>query len=196
MPVTTGMKGDQAYAAQARDDLVQFYTAGAEEMIPGGKLLVASFGAGERFWACDGLYDVLNDALLDLLTSGRLRRKSYEQLVLPIYFRTVEELVEPVAGGNTDVVKLFTIDKADSMDVPVPFNQRLEQTGDGRAYAREFTDFMRAFTEPIIRMTFVNEPQLDSLIVELYSKVESRLAADPSGYAFHFIQVAALLTRR
>ena len=89
----------QAYAAQASDDLVRFYKARAAELMPGGKLLIASFGAGEHHRACDGLYDVLNDALLDLVASGRLRRELYNRLVFPIYFRTTDELVAPVASA-------------------------------------------------------------------------------------------------
>jgi len=194
--VDIALEARQTYAAQAREDLARFYSARATELVPGGKLLVASFGVGERYRACDGLYDVLNDALLDLVASGRLRRESYERLVFPIYFRTAEELVEPVAGANPGLAELFRLDRVDSMEVTVPFNQRLEMTGDVPAYAREFTEFLRAFTEPIIRMAFVEEPDLDSLIVDVYSGVEARLAGDPSGYALHYIQVAALLTRR
>ena len=78
----------------------------------------------------------------------------------------------------------------------VPFNERLALTGDVSTYANEFTEFLRAFTEPMIRMLSVNEPDLNSLIADLYSQVGARLAADPSGYAFHYIQVAALLTKR
>src|SRR5262249_4128859 len=153
-------------------------------------------GVGERYRACDGLYDVVNDALLDLVDARRLRRESYERLVFPIYFRTAEELAAPVAGANPGLAELFRLDRSGSMEVTVPFNQRLELTGDVPAYAREFTGFLRAFTEPIIRMTFVDEPDLDSLIVDLYSQVEARLASDPSGYPFHYIQVAALFTKR
>jgi hypothetical protein len=76
------------------------------------------------------------------------------------------------------------------------FNQQLEQTGDVPAYAKAFTDFMRAFTEPIIRMTFANEAEFDSLVADLYARIEARLADGSSGYAFHYVQVAALLTKR
>ncbi len=194
--VDVAMEARQSYRAQAREDLARFYNARAAELIPGGKLLIACFGADERFRACDGLYDVLNDSLLDLVASGLLRRESYERLIFPLYFRTAEELVEPVAGGDSAMAELFRLDRVDSMEVTVPFSERLAQTGDVQTYAREFTSFLQAFTEPIIRMTFVNEPKLDCLIVDLYTRVEARLTSDPSGYAFHYIQVVALLTKR
>ena len=138
---------------------------------------------------------MLSDALLDLVGSGRLARESYERLLFPIYFRSTEELVEPIAGANPVVAELFRLDRVESMEVPVPFNERLARTGNLAAYASEFTSFLQAFTEPIIRMSFVDEPKLDSLIAALYAGVEARLAADPSSYTFHYIQVAALLTK-
>jgi hypothetical protein len=186
----------RAYAEQARSDLHRFCRARAAELIPGGKLLVASFGVGKDFRANDGIYDVLNDALLDLIASGRLRRESYEQLVFPIYFRTVDELVEPLEDTSAGLSDLFRLDRAESMEVSVPFNQRLAQTGDVQMYAKAYSSFLRAFTEPIIRMAFSEVSDVDSLIGELYARVEARLASDPSGYAFHYIQVAALVTRR
>src|SRR5262249_37405909 len=53
-----------AFARQAAEDLVSFYRARADETVPGGKLLVASFGVNENHRACDGIYDVLNDSLV------------------------------------------------------------------------------------------------------------------------------------
>jgi hypothetical protein len=55
---------------------------------------------------------------------------------------------------------------------------------------------VRAFTEPIIRMTFANEAEFDSLVADLYARIEARLKVGSSGYAFHYVQVAALLTKR
>ena len=84
--VNVAPEAREAYAAQARTDLVRFYEARAAEMVTGGKLLVASFGVGKQYRACDGLYDVLNDALLDLVGRGRLRRELYERLGFPDLF--------------------------------------------------------------------------------------------------------------
>jgi hypothetical protein len=186
----------ESFAAQAHADLVRFYTARAAELMPGGKLLVATFGANEQYRACDGIYDVLNDALLDLVAAGRLGPASYERLLFPIYFRTSEELVAPIVGVNSGLSELFRLDRVDSMEVVVPFNERLDRTGDVAAYAREFAQFMRAFTEPIILMALADQSDRDFVIDDLYPQVESRLARDPGFYPFHYIQVAALLTRR
>ncbi len=185
----------KAFATQARDDLNQFYLARAAETISGGKLLVASFGANDRHRCCDGLYDVLNDALLELRDSGRLDPESYRRLIFPIYFRSREELVAPVVQADSPAAAWFHVDRVESMEVPVPFTQRWEDTGDVTFYAQEFTGFLRAFTEPILRLSFAGQAGVDALLAELYQRVQARLVANPENYEFHYIQVAALLTR-
>jgi gibberellin A4 carboxyl methyltransferase len=183
------------FANQAADDLVRFYRARAEETVSGGKLLNASFGADEHHRACDGIYDVLNDALLDVRESGRLDPDAYRRLIFPLYFRTPEELIAPVVGDNSPVAGCFRVDRVESLDVGVPFNLRPEQSGDNSADASKFTGFLRAFSEPILRMSFANHDNLDALIEETYQRVQARLIANPADYEFHYIEVAALLTR-
>jgi gibberellin A4 carboxyl methyltransferase len=193
--VTVAESEKRAYADQAAEDLVHFYRARAEEIIPGGTLLVASFGIDERYRSCDGIYDVLNDALLDLRETGRLGRDACRDLVLPIYFRSKEELVAPVVREDSPIAGRFQVDRVESMEVAVPFTQRWEQSGDVTAYAEEFTGFLRAFSEPILRQSFADQTDLENLLGSVYERVRARLAADPTDYEFHYIQVAALLTR-
>ncbi len=219
----------KAYAAQAATDLIAFYRARADELLPGGRLLAASFGIGERYRCCDGIYDVLYDALLDLCDSGRLDVDALRRLVFPIYFRTQDELLAPLRetgspaeGATTSdarsrscerlgelstqeevhgsprpqtVAGRFRIERAGSMEVPVPFIERWKESGDLAGYARDFSLFLSAFTEPILRQAFAAASDLDGLIDAIYQRVEARLLADPAAYEFHYVQIAALLTR-
>jgi hypothetical protein len=72
-------------------------TARAIELVPGGKLLMEVFGANSSRCGGDGIYDALNDAIMEICYSGRITRDAYERYYQPIYFRTLEELVMPVA---------------------------------------------------------------------------------------------------
>src|SRR5262245_27963449 len=78
-----------AFTRQAEQDLVRFLEGRARELVPGGKLLVASPGDTDQARVSDGLYDLLNDACLDLVAAGRLLREQYQRLTMPVYFRTV-----------------------------------------------------------------------------------------------------------
>jgi hypothetical protein len=86
----------EAFAARAADDLVRFLAARARELVPGGKLVLATPADDDRGRCCDGLYDALNDACLDLVAAGRIERARYERFLIPVYFRT---LPGPAEGG-------------------------------------------------------------------------------------------------
>jgi len=182
------------FARQAANDLREFYSARAEELVSGGKLLVQVFGRDQRFSTSHGIYDVLSDAVLDLVEAGDLPRVLYEKLIFPIYFRTVEELLEPVTTDER-LMKAFRVEKAESREVPVPFNAMLAENGNVAAWASSYAGFLRAFTEAILASALPDGLARSQTLDEIYRRVEQRLVADPARYAFHYMSVAALLSR-
>jgi hypothetical protein len=165
-------------------------------LVPGGKLLVATPGDTDRTRITDGITDVLNDACLDLLAAGRLHRREYERLTLPCYYRTLAELLAPLQQEDSPVCGAFTIDRAEALEVPTPFFLEFRHGGDVSAYARAYTGFLRAISEPVVRAALM-QPQADGETIEaLYERIEARLADEPERYLFRYMLVAALLTRR
>lgn len=184
-----------AFAAQARADVTAFATARAAELVPGGKLLVQVFGAGDERRTCDGIYDVLNDAVLDAEATGMIGRDAYETYYQPVYFRTLDELVAPFSDKASPLSDLFTLERAETYEVPVPFVETFHETGDVAQYAAAYTDFFRAFTEEVLRLNFADHPDLQGLVDYVYARAQSRVRADPDRYPFHYVAIAALLTR-
>jgi SAM-dependent methyltransferase len=185
-----------AFRQQAQRDLVRFLQFRAREMVPGGKLLLAS--PGDTNWALvgDGLLDVLNDACLDLVAADLLERWKYERLTMPVYCRTVTELLAPLERDDSPVRGAFAIDRAEALEVPINFVAEFRRGGDVAAYARAYTGFLRAFSEPVVQAA-LNRNNGDTAIVEgLFERVRDRLQAEPERYLFRYILVAALLTRR
>ncbi len=82
----------------------------------------------------------------------------------------------------------YRILKAEDCEVPVPFNTALAETGDLAAWARDFTGFMRAFTEPIVAVAF-RRPQSD-ILDAIFQRVEARYLAAPTALriSLHFRQ--------
>lgn len=184
----------EPFRLQAAEDLRHFYEARAVELADGGKLLVQVFGRDETHCTSHGIYDILNDSILDEVKAGRLPGEFHERLIFPIYFRTLEELVAPIREDK-GLGKAFRVDRSGQREVPVPFNVAFEDTGDTAAWARSYAGFLRAFTESIM----VAELRKDSLntdnVDRIYTGVEARLNDQPSRYPFHYISLAALLTR-
>lgn len=182
------------FRLQAESDLYNFYSARAEELVSGGKLLVQTFGRDECFSTSDGIYDVLSDVVLDCAEEGMLPREVYEELIFPIYFRTVVELVAPIEKDERPA-ESFRVDKAESREVAVPFNVTLAETGDKTTWAKSYTGFLRAFTEAILAAALPDDISRAEMLNRIYQRVEQRLASDPARYEFHYISIAALLTR-
>jgi hypothetical protein len=185
-----------AFTRQAEQDLVRFLECRARELVPGGKLLVATPGDTEQARVSDGLYDVLNDACLDLVAAGQLVRAQYERFTMPLYFRTVAELLAPLEREDSPVRGAFTVDRAQALEVPPPFIVEFGRGGDVTDYAAAYTGFLRAITEPVVRAAF-QQPAGDAGTVDsLYQHIHARLLAESERYLWRYIVVAALLTRR
>jgi hypothetical protein len=184
-----------AYTRQAEQDMVRFLEYRARELVPGAKLLLASPGDTDHARVGDGLYDVLNDACLDLVAAGQLERKEYECLTMPCYYRTVAELLAPLEREDSAVRDAFTVDRAEAIESPIPFLEEFRRGGDVATYAEAYTGFLRAVSEPVVRAAF-NQPEGEVGPVErLYERIGARLLAEPERYSWRYILVAALLTR-
>jgi hypothetical protein len=194
--LTVSPEATAAFTRQAAQDLVRFLACRARELVPGGKLLLASPGDTDQTRLCDGLAEVLNDACLDLLAAGQLQREQYERLTMPAYFRTLAELLAPLDREDSPVRGTFAVDRAQVLDAPTPFGVDFQRRGDVVAYAEAYTGFLRAVSEPVVKAA-LRQPDREALIIErLYERIQARLLAEPERYWFRYTIAAVLLTRR
>lgn len=180
-----------AFAAQARQDVHDFLSARAAELVPGGRLLLQVFGANGAARTCDGIYDVLNDAVLELLAAGRIDHAAYESYYQPVYFRSLDEVMEVAEAADMP----FRVERSESYESPVPFNEAFQRTGDRESYARDYTNFFRAFTEAVLRLAFAADRDLDGLVEDVYARAERLVRETPERYPFRYIALAILLCR-
>jgi len=185
-----------ALSQQAEQDLVQFLKCRARELVPGAKLLLATPGDTDQVRLCDGLYDVLHEACIDLVAESRLEPEQHERLYMPCYYRTVAELIAPLERDDSPVRGAFTIDNAEALEIPIPFIVEFQRGGDVAAYAEGFTGFLRAVSEPVVRAAFNSSNGEAETIDHLYERIRVRLLAEPERYLWHYTLVAAVLTRR
>ncbi|HAH48835.1 MAG TPA: cyclopropane-fatty-acyl-phospholipid synthase [Planctomycetaceae bacterium] len=182
------------FQKQAHQDLCHFYRARAAELVPGGKLLVQIFGRNEIHSTGHGISDVLSDALLDFVEADMLSRAFYEEFLFPASYRNTAELIEPLENVP-ELKAAFRIDQVDARDVPVPFNEAFTANGDRAAWARSYTGFLRAFTEPVLAAALPDKLPQENTVEKIYQRIERLLQDHPDRYEFHFISIATLLTR-
>jgi len=181
------------YAEQAARDLQHFYEYRATELRPGGKLLLQVFGRDGDTGTHHGIYDVLNDAVLDVVGAGHLPKATWESLIFPIYFRSLDELTASLAKAPFS--ERLSMERAEVKEVPVPFNQQLSRDGDRKAWVASYTGFLRAFTEAILLSAIPEDLPGPEIVDEVYRAVTTRLAAEPERYEFRYISLGVLLTR-
>jgi hypothetical protein len=115
---------------------------------------------------------------------------------MPVYFRTVAELLAPLEREDSPVRGAFTVERAEALEVPTPFVIEYRRDNDVAAYAAAYTGFLRALSEPVVKAA-LGQPEREAAVVDsLYERIRSRLAAEPERYMWRYIQVAVLLVRR
>jgi hypothetical protein len=187
-----GSEVEQTYREQATRDLALFFQSRAEEMAPGGQLFLVMPGSDGE-WSCAKVLEVLNLACEDLVAAGRLDGERLRQFVFPLYFRTLEELIAPLIQPGSPLADAFTIERVETVVVPVSFVEHFRQTGSTEVYAPAYTGFLRAFSESVIRGGPTGgDPALTDAI---YERVQERLTVEPKRYLFENIEVALLLKR-
>lgn len=184
-----------AFAGQANADLMRFLEQRARELVPGGQLVLGTPGDTAEASVIDGLYDVLDEGCRDLVAAGQLNRQRYENFVMPVYPRTLDEILAPLQRQDSPVAGAFQIERAETLEAPNPFSVAFRQTGNREAYAEATTGFLRAFSESVVRGALVGPDGDPTLIETLYQRIHVRLAADPERYAFRYIFVAVQLQR-
>jgi hypothetical protein len=182
------------FQEQAHHELSEFYQARATELVSGGKLLVQVFGRNATHSTGHGICDVLSDALLDFVEADLLPQSFYEDFLFPAYYRSPEELAAPIEQ-IPELAAAFRIDQVADIDAPAPFNVELERTGDHKAWAQSYTGFLRAFTEPVLAAALPADLVEEQMVDKIYQRIDQLLADNPQRYEFHFISIAALLTR-
>ena len=184
-----------AFSRQASEDVASFLKVRAAELVTGGKLLVQVFGCTDDARTCDGIYDVLNDAVLEYVERGDISNDTYRNYYQPVYFRTLDELLRPVEDPVFGLSSVYSCDKASAYEVSVPFNEDFEGSKQLEAYARSYVDFFRAFTEPVLIDALPDAPTRSKLVDAIYERAVELVASNRERYPFRYASVAMLLTK-
>jgi cyclopropane-fatty-acyl-phospholipid synthase len=205
----TDATGDarERLAAQAASEWRSFLSARAADLAPGGRLLVRMGGTqvaedGRPLVAGKPLVDAMQSAALGMVEEGLLTRAAVDAYLLPIYPRTLEEVLAPLSpGGDKELETSFEVLDAHLETVPNPFFERFQSDGDAATFGRDYASWVRAFSEPSVREHLVeagasDEQAAESALYEFYARLEVALAADPAGTAYVETPLSVALARR
>jgi SAM dependent carboxyl methyltransferase len=172
-----------AYAASAAADWERFLEHRLAELEHDGQLVIVGSGADENGRSgAEGLMDLANDALLQMVAENTLSRDEYEQMVVPTYYRTLREFIEPL-GKLATAAGSFELEECSQADLADPLWASYQQSGDLAEYAAGVADFLRAFSEPSLFSAIAAErsPQAAATLAdEFYGRVREAVARQPA----------------
>jgi len=185
--------------AQAVGDWTAFLDARAEELQPGGVLLVQMLGsdgsADPVRVSAAALMGLMNTCILDLVDGDEIPAEVYARYCFPVVPRTIAEVTAPLAGPLGERLELL---HCGLIEVPSPYQAAYEQSGDAAAFARDYVAFTRAFSESTLRDGVFRHAKAgaDAAADRMYGLMEAALAARPEAFPFDDLTIAVMVRRR
>ncbi|HTA05337.1 MAG TPA: hypothetical protein VK774_03145, partial [Solirubrobacteraceae bacterium] len=178
-----------AYAERAAEDWRCFLGHRFDELVPGGQLVIVGSGADDHGrCGAEGLLELANGALREMVAEGALDSTDYERMVVPTYYRTREEFLAPLADSSASASGIsaqpssFTLQECAETDLADPLWERFERDGDVATFAASASAFLRAFSEPSLFGAISSERsahEAAQLADDFYARVREAVAAHP-----------------
>ena len=186
------------WAKQAKADWNAFLQYRALEMQPSARLVIIASGAdAQGNSGAEGLIDLANQTLQELVKNGTLSPDEYEQMAIPTYYRTAQEWKEPLTPGSDFVeasgLSLIHFEERVLADT---YFEQYQQNRDAKAFAEAYTGFFKAAFEPCLFAGLLDNrtPQRRQNVIDSFSQgLQSGLAQDPEKYSCRwFLQLMAI----
>lgn len=185
--------------AQAASDWAAFLAARAEELQPGGVLLVQMLGSDGNAdpvrVSAAGLMKLMNASILALVDDGDIPRDVYARYCFPVVPRTLAEATAPLTGALADRLELL---HCGLTPVASPYQVAFDKTRDAATFAKDYTAFTRAFSESSLRAGVFRFARsgAETAANRMYALMEEALAAHPDDYPFDDLTLAVMVRRR
>jgi hypothetical protein len=181
----------QAMAEQAHGDWTRFLRLRADELASGGRLVInlmaipdGGKAAGHDAWA------YVRAVCVDMAAEGLIDPSRVENYVIPIYERTADDVRRPFGEALGEELELL---EPHIEPVENPYVAAYRKNGDAPAFARDFTAFFRAFSQPSLAQGLA---ATGSTLEELYRRLESRIRAEADTFDFQVNALTAVIARR
>jgi len=157
-------------------------------MQPSARLVIIASGAdAQGNSGAEGLIDLANQTLQELVKNGTLSPDEYEQMAIPTYYRTAQEWKEPLTPGSDFVeasgLSLIHFEERVLSDT---YFEQYQQNRDAKAFAEAYTGFFKAAFQPCFFVSLLDSrtPRSRQEVIDSFSqRLQSGLAQDPEKYS-------------
>jgi hypothetical protein len=187
------------WATQAKADWHAFLRYRALEMQSSARLLIVGSGANDQGNSgAEGLMDLANAVLQQLVKDGALYPEEYEEMAIPTYYRTALEWKEPFSS-DSNIAQSLALDRFEEFALPDVYLELFEQGGDAQAFAQAYTAFFKAAFEPCLFVSLSDKRTAEDRqrVIDSFSeRLQSALAQDPKKYSCRWIIDLMLISKR
>lgn len=191
-----------AYELQWQRGWQTFLRGRAAELVRNGQLLVSVVGqSGDG--RVHAPFELLNLSLRTMVEDGLLNAERVDCFQMPIHRPRRDEVVAPFSIKSLEKLPL-DLQFIEAKSVECPLFVRWTRDRDSQQYARSYTSFIRAFSEPTVRTILLRSRHLpddqmhslsDRLADEIYSRIEALILESPSKFVMKRTQILIALKK-
>ena len=167
------------------------------EMQPSARLLIVGSGANQQGNSgAEGLIDLANAVLQQLVKDGELDPEEYEEMAIPTYYRTAQEWKEPFTSDSNFPLSL---DHFEEFALPDVYLEHFQHDGDAQVFAEAYAGFFKAAFVPCLFVGRSDKRTSESRqqVIDLFSqKLQSALAQDPKRYSCRWVIHLMLISKK
>ena len=193
----------QAFAEQGGRDWETILLRRAEELRPGGRLVLANFCKDQegRYLGNTGgvhMFDTFNRLWRDLVAEGTVEEDEYQAMTLPQYYKTVEEFTAPLTDSDGPVYQAgLRLEGIETRVTPCPYAVDFRRHRDPERFAESYIPTLRSWTESTFfaglsaRRSMAERREI---VDRYYRRYEALVAGAPAGHAMDYVH--AFMTLR
>jgi len=185
-----------AFRVQAQQDWSTILLKRAEELRPGGRLVLVNFCIDEqgRYLGATGgvnMFENFNQNWQDMLDDGLITLVEYQSMTLPQYYNTVEEFSAPLLDQHSDVYRAgLRLQDIETQIVQCPFAADYAKHGDAKRFAKAYVPTIRSWNESIFMASLSTErsaEQKREIIETFYGKYQAQVEAEPELHGMGYV---------
>ena len=167
----------------------------AMELAPGGQLIAAVPASPapcpERTGPYVEIIGDMNRLLADWCRAGRISEGTVAAVVVPVWMRTLDEILAPFEAGGGRVAGL-KLESAELFRLDNPYRHE-----DPAVFARDYVRSAAAWGQPLLLRAFAREGEdrAPGLLADFLGELEERVADAPDRYRWDYIE-ALIICRR
>ena len=197
-------KEAQAFAAQGQKDWQQILTCRANELKPGGKMVLVNFCRDEqgRYLGNTGgvnMFDTFNTIWKEFVSEGRVNESEYKSMTLPQYYHTPEEFSAPLVDNQSACYQAgLRLDSIRTAVVECPFAAQFKLDQDLKAFADGLIPTVRSWNQSIFASGLDqgrSKSERQQIIEDYYGRYHQKVMQNPEGHGMDYVHAYMTLSK-